>query len=240
MVGALQNPELPATFSENQIDIRRVLALLATHSPEPAAGGDLSDSLLPLTVFHLQETDPVLKESAAALLSAGLQQADVQKPLHGLPDSVLIYLRDTICQDQPALTAPSHWIDAELSRRKNAYRLEVAARAASPRRDAARPPDQPAAASPAAAPREPAPAGPLPPVAPSKRKASATPAPPPPSSKAAPNPAEAVPLLGQLALPTTTRKKADSALWLWIGIVFIALVTLAIVIGALVWVKSFS
>jgi len=40
------------------MDIRHVLALLAAHSPEPAAGADLLDSLMPLTVFHLQETSP--------------------------------------------------------------------------------------------------------------------------------------------------------------------------------------
>ncbi len=240
VVGGLQNHELPQTFAQNQIDIRRVCALLAAHSPEPAAGADLLDSLTPLAVFHLQETSPALKDRAAALLRAGLQQPDVNKHLQGLPDNVLAYLRDSLCQGQPALTAPGHWIEAELSRRKNAYRLEVAAKAASPRRADARPPADtplPATGQPAAF------------VTPDSVRAQAgqgkkdsPPAPPPPTAKSAESASQsaATPLLGQIVLPGAVPKKADKAIWLWIAIVVIAMITLAIVIGALVWVQSLS
>jgi hypothetical protein len=246
IVGELQNPALPDTFIQNKMDIRHVLALLAAHSPEPAAGADLLDSLMPLTVFHLQETNPELKDLAAALMRSGMQQPDINKRLQSLPENVLSYLRDSLCQGQPALAAPAHWIDAELSRRRNAYRLEVAARAASPRRGAARPPADvvAAGASPAPAPAAATAAGlgAAPPMSPGKL--NSPPAPPPPGQpvkdavagsmrQAAP-----APLLGQIALPGAAPKKADGAIWLWIAIVVIAVLALAIVIGALVWVQS--
>jgi hypothetical protein len=266
VVGALQNPELPATFFQNQINLRRVFALLAVHPSEPAQGADLVSSLLPLAVFHLQETGPDNRQRAAALLSAGLQQPEINKHLQTLPDNVLTYLRDAICQDQPSLSAPSHWIDAELSRRKNAYRLEIAAKAASPHRGSIQPPEK---ASDTGAPIQPVraiPAGSAtrPPgmkAAPgpngatiSKTRANSTPAPPPPSSKSAKagasgqpeatpastsaSQAAPAPLLGQIALPGAARKKSDSAIWLWIAIVVIGILALAIVIGALVFVQS--
>src|SRR5579859_6530141 len=85
IVSGLQNPALPETFVQNQMDIRHVLALLAAHSPEPAAGADLLDSLMPLTVFHLLETSPELKDLAAVLLRSGLQQPDINKRLQSMP-----------------------------------------------------------------------------------------------------------------------------------------------------------
>ena len=250
-VGALQNLDLPETFIQNKMDIRHVLALLAAHSPEPAAGADLLDSLMPLTVFHLQETSPDLKDLSAALLRSGLQQPDINKRLQALPENVLAYLHDSVCQGQSALAAPAHWIDAELSRRRNAYRLEVAARAASPRRGAARPPAVLAAASgqPAAGTPSPVSAGAGPTAASPALlgQSSGPPAPPPPTSKptreaaaGALRPAVPAPLLGQIVLPGAAPKKADSAIWLWIAIVVIAVLTLAIVIGALVWVQSLA
>jgi hypothetical protein len=246
IIGLVQNKEVPDTFYENHIDIRRVFALLAAHSPEPADGADLLVSLMPLAVFHLQETGPELKGRATALLRAGLQQPDVNKHLQGMPDNVLVYLRDQVCQGQPALTAPGHWIDAELSRRKNAYRLEVAAKAASPRRGSARPPvdaAQPSTAQPAASTTAGPASAPL-----SQGKTNAAPAPPPPAGKpardAASKPANSAsqaspaPLLGQIVLPGAAPKKADSAMWLWIAIVVIGVLALVVVIGALVWVQS--
>jgi hypothetical protein len=44
----------------------------------------------------------------------------------------------------------------------------------------------------------------------------------------------------KIALPTPAAKKADSALWLWIAIVVIAVLAVAVVVGALVYVQSFS
>ncbi len=253
VVAGLHNPALLEAFAQNQIDIRRVLALLAGHSPDPAAGFDLPDSLMPLAVFHLQETSPALQERAAALLRAGLQQPDVNKHLQPLPDTVLSYLRDNLCRGQPALSAPGRWIDAELARRKNAYRLEVASLAASPRRSSARPPTDPAAAgvstTVAAVPVGTAAASafaaaPLASHPSARTRMDTTPAPPPPTGDSAPGTKGSkvvpAPLLGQIALPTPAARKADSALWLWIAIVVIAVLTLAIVIGALVWVQSFS
>ncbi len=48
------------------------------------------------------------------------------------------------------------------------------------------------------------------------------------------------PLLGQIALPTPAARKADSALWLWIAIVVVAVLAVAVIVGALVYVQSFS
>ena len=263
LVGALQNPTVPETFAQNQIDIRRVFALLAAHAPEPARGADLPDSLMPLAVFHLQETNPDLQARAAALLASGLQQPEVQKQLHTMPDTVLTYLRDHICQAQPGaapaepLAATAHWIDAELARRKNAYRLEIISKAASPRRSDARPPLPAADGTPAGQSTNPpaltAPSR-TPARSPSRARASAknpnfklplTPPPPPPTSQAAGQPETAsktapAPLLGQIALSGAAPKKADSAVWLWIAIVIIGILAVAIVIGALVWVQSLA
>jgi hypothetical protein len=242
LASALQNPKLVETFAENRIDIRRVLALLAGHSSDPAAGFDLPDSLMPLTVFHLQAASPELKDRAAGLLRSGLQQPDVNKHLQPLPDNVLSYLRDNLCRGESALAAPGRWIDAELARRKNAYRLEAASRAASPLRSLARPPSDAASPPPAAAV---APTAiPLASSAPARTRLDATPAPPPPTAGPAAGAANSklvpAPLLGQIALPTPATKKADGALWLWIAIVIIGVLAVAVIIGALIYVQSFS
>jgi hypothetical protein len=78
-------------------------------------------------------------------------------------------------------------------------------------------------------------------------KANSPPVPPPPTGKPARETAAGslrqaapAPLLGQVVLPGAAPKKADSAIWLWIAIVVIAVLTLAIVIGALVWVQSLT
>jgi hypothetical protein len=126
-VGEVQNPEVVNTFQQNNLDLRRILVLLS----EPPSGipvGRLLEHLLALTVFHLQETHPHLKERAAQLLREALPSPEVTTYLQKLPDPVLSYLRQNFCQPQAgeALAPIGHWIEAELSRRNNTYRLKVA------------------------------------------------------------------------------------------------------------------
>jgi hypothetical protein len=196
-------------------------------------------------VFHLQETSSDLKERAADLLRRGLQQADIQTYLQGFPDNVLAYLRQHFCEGQPALAAAGHWIDAELSRRTNAYRLEVPAKLAAHRPGAVL--SQPAKAAgadragqadaitPATGQRSPA-----------KRSSAEAPAltfapPPAPTTDtgAAASAAQTAlaPVLGEVALPGAAPKRVDSAILLWVVIVVIVLLICAVLIGALVWLQ---
>ncbi len=46
------------------------------------------------------------------------------------------------------------------------------------------------------------------------------------------------PLVGELALPSAAPKKRDTAVWLWVAIVTIAILILAVLIGAGVWIQS--
>jgi hypothetical protein len=46
------------------------------------------------------------------------------------------------------------------------------------------------------------------------------------------------PLVGELALPTSTPKKGDTATWLWVAIIAIAVVMCVVLIGALAWIQS--
>jgi 2-oxoglutarate decarboxylase len=88
-----------------------------------------------------------------------------------------------------------------------------------------------APAQPAALPESPAPARPAGP-----------PPPPPPSDTNGPQQAlDAIPtpVLGQLALPTTAApRKGDSAILLWIALVVIIMLAVAVVVGAIFYVRS--
>jgi hypothetical protein len=241
---ALENPAVAEVFRQSQIDLRRVLALLALG--EAGADTRAADEIVPLAAFHLQETSPVLRARAAGLLRATLERTDVTTYLTDLPDTVLEYLRTNFCDGQPAREAAGHWIEAELSRRKNAYRLEALLkppplpRSATPQRvehpvtqaEAALSAPPPAAVEPVIAPVR-LPRRRVPPR-------PAVPAPPPPQAEAADTPEQdpLTPLLGELALPTSAPKKSDSATWLWVAIILILLVMVAIVIGVVVYLQS--
>ncbi len=125
-VNQLQNSEVVTTFQQNNLDLRRVLVLLS-EPPTDVSLTKLADNVLPLTVFHLQETNPTLRERAANLLREALQGAGITAHLQNFPDPVLSYLRQNFCQPQAgeALAPTGHWIEAELSRRNNTYRLKV-------------------------------------------------------------------------------------------------------------------
>ena len=236
----LQNKAVAAVFQEHGIDIRTVLMRL---SDDPANVRGLGGDMLPLAVFHLQETSPALKARSAVLLRAALEQPDAATHLAELPDKVLQYLREHFCDETETRVAAGHWIDAELSRRTNAYKLEALLK----------PPPRPRSASPthtehpvtqaeAAASPRPVPSVGRTPARVPKRRASATPPPPPPPPPLADG-AEAVeatmtPLVGELALPTTASKKQDTAVWLWVAIVTIVVVILAVLIGAVVWIQG--
>ncbi|MGH2523599.1 MAG: hypothetical protein ACRDH2_13930, partial [Anaerolineales bacterium] len=206
---------------------------LGDSEADPGSAVNLMDSLLPLTVFHLQETNPNLKERAADLLRAGLQHPDVTTHLQGLPDNVLAYLRQHFCEGNPALAAVGHWIEAELSRRNNAYHLKAPAKAATHRPDRPRPALERAAP----APFRPPTATEDPTVTERSSAAVAEVADPPLES--APS-AQAALLLGEVVLPGTEPKTRDTAVWLWIAIVVILLLTCAVLVGAVVWIQSLS
>jgi hypothetical protein len=246
--------DLPALFAENRMDLRRVLRLVATH---PSDGDDIptpvpANQLLPLAVFHVQADDPALVERAGDLLRAGLRQTDVIPHLQALPDNVLAYLRTTFCVGDPALDAAGHWIEAELSRRTDAYRVERLLRPAPTRRQgiaaaAAQGATTLPGPAPEAAPRNTAPATlelpgarrlPKAPRLTAARQASAPP-PPPPSPDAA-MPAEPQSLLGELALPDAAPAGRDSATWLWVAIVVVAVLILGVLIGAAVVIQSLA
>lgn len=210
-VSNLQNLEIVKTFQENSLDLRRLIVLL---SPPPAdiPLTALTDNLLPLTVFHLQETNPDLKERAAHLLREALQSPGITTHLQNLPDPILSYLRQNFCHPQSgeALAPTGHWIEAELSRRNNTYRLKVLPQSASAEARSKRITKAPVVES----------------------------APTPP----APEPTAVTPLLGQVVLPGSTPapKRRDTAVWLWVAIVVIVLLILAILIGLALWIPSLS
>ncbi len=249
-----ENRALPDTFVANRLDLRRVLALLAAHpaGPEGAPAPVPAKELLPLAVFHLQETSPTLTARAGELLRAGLRQTDITPHLQTLPDNVLTYLRANFCAGDAALEAAGHWIEAELARRADAYRVERLLRPARAQRAAAQAaPTVTSPAEPAAGPpTQTAPAISSPEMPGARRlprvprlsnnpRASAPPPPPPPSGEGAAT-AAPQPLLGELALPEAAPATRDSAGWLWISIVGIALVILVVLIGALIWIQSLA
>ncbi|MEP7356485.1 MAG: hypothetical protein ABI847_04550, partial [Anaerolineales bacterium] len=252
-VSALENQAAAETFATYLIDLRQVLALLATHSPDAERGGDLMDGLLPLAVFHLQETSPILKERAAALLRAALQQPAIPSHLHTLPDDVLGYLKENFCKGQPALAPAGHWIDAELLRRHNALRVETPVRtaaiqtrsamAARPEAEAAPPTASvpPAVlAGVSAALNETRPPVKLaaPPAAAINQVADDPQAAPRAPVRSAPNMDRPVPLVGSLALPGNAPKRRDGAIWLWVLMVVIAVAILAVLIAAVAYIQS--
>lgn len=241
---SLQSPKVVEIFQQSHIDYRAVLALLA--ECDVAASDRAVDELLPLAVFHLQETSPQLRERAARLIHAALERTDIAVRMADLPDNVLEYLRANFTEGHPLRAAAGHWIEAELSRRTNAYKLEAllkpAASRASPRvienpvtlaEAAVSAPSAAPAVIPGRTPR------------PAKRRPSA--APPPPPSPPSPVDGEAptaavepdmAALLGELALPTSAPKKPDSAAWLWVTIIVLAVLMCAVLAAAFVWVQS--
>ncbi|MCC7358328.1 MAG: hypothetical protein IT317_02555 [Anaerolineales bacterium] len=249
VAGGWQNRALTETFAEHQIDVRRVFALLAepTQRPNPAT------DLLPLATFHLKEANADLRARAAELLRAGLQLTreapgaggEVTPHLAALPDAVLSYLRQQIVAEAPELAPVGRWIDAELSRRTNAYKLEARLKASGARRaprGAAMPAPIPADGD-FPPPTEPAeeraaPAPGRPPI----NLRPATPPPPPPEAETAAevNAGEMTPLLGQLALPGSAPppRGGDSAAWLWMVIVAVAVVMVVVIVGAMVWIRA--
>jgi hypothetical protein len=259
-VRALENQEAAETFATYLIDLRQVLALLATHSAEPESGVDLMDSLLPLAVFYLRETSAFLRERAAALLRAALQQPAIPGHLHDLPDDVLAYLKENFCKGQAALAPAGHWIDAELLRRHNALRVETPVRMATVQTLSAMAKPVEAAAVPTAAAVMPAtlPSVPFvgrPPLKDTgpaiKQADGAAPAAPvgerlagPPADgakktgKRARSMEAPVPLVGQLALPGSGPKKRDGAVWLWVVIVAIIVIILAVLVAAVAYIQS--
>jgi hypothetical protein len=46
------------------------------------------------------------------------------------------------------------------------------------------------------------------------------------------------PLVGELALPTAAPTKRDSAAWLWVAIIVIAIVICGVLLGAVAWIQS--
>ncbi|MCC6192717.1 MAG: hypothetical protein IT318_27150 [Anaerolineales bacterium] len=258
LASELQNPAVPEAFAQNQIDLRRTLALLATHPADPQQAAALLPGLLPLAVFHLQGTSARLRERAAALIRAGLQHPEATTYLQTLPDTVLAYLRQSFASGSAALDAAGHWIEAELSRRTNAYRIvapaqRVRAQSAPPLAMPTRPLRAADAPPATRAPiEEPLPASlpaptrtgpPAPPVssAPQPGVVPLPPGPPPPGAAAA-DPADtaAALLLGELALPTAAPKKRDGAMLLWLLVVVIVAVMLAVAVGVVIYVRSLS
>lgn len=238
----VENQALADVFQQHGIDIRSVLNRL---SQNPAHARELGSEILPLAVLHLQENNADLKARAAALLRAALEEPDATTHLGELPDNVLHYLQANFCDESPARVAARHWIEAELSRRANAYKLEKLLkppprpRSASPHHtdnpvtlaEAAGSPERPLAIpapTPGRTPRRRAPA------------VATAPPPPPPASEGVEAATEATmtPLVGELALPTSAPKRQDSAVWLWAAIITIAVLILAVLIGALVWIQS--
>jgi hypothetical protein len=204
----------------------------------------LVNELLPLAVFHLQDTGPILKEQTAALLRSALKRPEVTSRLQPLPEPVLSYLRQHFCAEHPALIATGHWIDAELARRANAYRIEARPRPARPKATAPQVmPSKPIPrAEPVPEPHSTAPPQAAPLAGGQSPTRTAGPPPPPPPNTPSPELVEETiptPILGQLALPTSAaRRKGDSAILLWIALVVIILLALAVVVGAVVYVRS--
>ena len=152
-----------------------------------------------------------------------MQQPDIPARLQALPDDVLTYLKENICAAELPLAAARHWINAELSRRHNALRVETPIRVAPPKGTVSIPPAKSVIAAATAS-------GPLPERTHKPKPASAAPAQAVPERPA--RPAATVPLVGQLALPGTAPKKRDSAVWLWVLIVVTVLVIISVLIGA--------
>lgn len=209
VVQELQNPEVVNTFQQNNLDLRRTLVFLSQPEADiPVVR--LMEGVLPLTVFHLQETSPVLKERAAQRIREALQGPDITPHLQKMPDPVLDYLRQNFCHPHSGeLLAPTgHWIEAELSRRNNTYRLKATPPAGAPESGATR-------------------------TSPPPVETPATPITSPESSTV-------TPLLGQVTLPGAAPKRQDTAVWLWAAIVVIVLFILAILIGLAIWLPTLS
>jgi hypothetical protein len=180
-----------------------------------------------------------LRDQAAALLRAALQRPEVTSALQGFPDGVLSYLRQNFTLGTAALDATGHWIEAELARRANAFRVEALARPVRPRSAAPQPmPTRPLPQVEPVAP--PAPAGGSPPLQPATAPSRPAPPPPPPpgAEDEAAEQAALTPVLGELALPGAAPKKGDSAILLWILLVALLVVAIAVVVGAVVYIRS--
>ena len=191
-------------------------------------------------------------DRAATLLQSALEQPDIAAELAEMPDSVLEYLRAHFCEGHPARAAAGNWMEAELSRRTNAYKLEALLKPPPrPRSASARPiePTVDEAESKAAVPAPPARAVPKrATAAPLRRSAAPAPPPPPPAPASAgtaeaaatetPTEAAYAALLGEIALPSTAPKKRDTAVWLWAAIIFIVLVMCAVLVAAVVVIQS--
>jgi hypothetical protein len=246
VVRALQTRKVVEVFQQNQIDVRRVLALLA--QAENATSDQAADELLPLAVFHLQETSPLLRERAAGLLRTALERTDIAVRMSDLPDSVLEYLKTNFTEGHPLREAAGHWIEAELSRRTNAYKLEALLkptprpRGASPR--VVENPVTQAEAALAAPPPPPADVASRTPRLPKRRPSVAAPPPPPPppptvdGAEAPAAQPDMNAILGELALPTAAPKRPDTAVWLWVAIVVILVLMCVVVVGALAWIQA--
>jgi hypothetical protein len=189
-----------------------------------------------------------------------LQQPAIPSHLHNLPDDVLGYLKENFCKGQLALAPAGHWIDAELLRRHNALRVEKPVRMATVQTLSAMvKPADPAAATaaaaklPAALPYVPlvgatpvTDAGPI--VGQAEVKAPAARM----GERLAETPADGakvlarriqdmsapVPLVGQLAMPGSTPKKRDGAVWLWVMIIAIIVIILAVLVAAVAYLQS--
>ena len=266
----MDGPGVADAFSQNKIDLRRVLALLARYRDAAAEPAVLVESLLPLAAFHLQADSPDLKDRTASLLRAGLLAPEVTSHLLNLPDQVLGYLREHFCLEAGAVTPVGHWIDAELSRRSNSLRLQTPARPAGGRAGGASR-AQPRPGVPGTAPRMPQ--GSLAPAAANGMANGALPSAVP--TGAAPPTADhdgagqgllnlaaleaaaeaavaaaardgvldgAEPPPPQPALPSAAprRKGPDTAVLLWVLIIFIALLIIGILVGAFLWIDSLN
>jgi hypothetical protein len=224
----LPDASLAETFSQHNIDIRQLLALLAAPADGPdGAAPDPLDHLLPLAVFHLQvgagalPEREALQEQAAVLLRVGLQSPEVTGRLKPLPDMVLTYLRQNFFDQQPGLMPLAHWIDAELLRRSNALRPQKPAQAA-----------RPGPAGNGAA------GGRLPVEAPPAESEPAAPAAPATDPQTSPEP-EPQPE-PQPALPGAAhrRRGLDPAVLMWALLVLIALLICGVLIAAALWIQS--
>jgi hypothetical protein len=247
VAGRVDGGSLAPVFLENGLDLRRVVALLATHAATPLSESEALANLLPLAVFHLEAADPDLKDRVDTLLGLGLQHRDAATHLQGLPDAVLLYLRQNVCNGEPALAAIAHWIDAELARRARAIRVERIKPPAPTRATLANAPVPATGSAGAPSPQAPAPgqAAPSNPLASQPAHAglpAATPAPATPDAQlpdlAGLSEAAPVAVLGELALPGAAPRKRDSATWLWVAIIFIGLLALAVLVGTVVWIQS--